>query len=104
MLRLVKEAQIQEIKRRKDPQSWKKKGPHIHMFFSETYDRLEKQNPERKVSESMLKQELVTSGNFTAGEAAQIINDMVSHGNIQKLGFDVLRKNSHSEMSKNEQK
>ena len=44
--------------------------PHTHAFFQETYDRLEKLNPEGKVNESMLKQELVTSGNFTAGEGS----------------------------------
>ncbi len=66
--------------------------PHTHAFFQETYDRLEKLNPEGKVNESMLKQELVTSGNFTAGEAAQIIKDMIWNGNIQELGFDILGK------------
>ena len=79
--------------------------PHtgiIFSFFWETYDRLEKQNPEEgKVSESMLKQELVSSGRLDAGPALQMIKDMIDNEKLVRLGFDVLVKNSPSGMHKN---
>jgi hypothetical protein len=65
-------------------------------FFWETYENLEKQKqtqgPEGTVSETILKQELIASGNFNAGEATQLINDKIANGELKRLGFDVLRK------------
>jgi hypothetical protein len=62
-------------------------------FFWETFDRLERQKQDRRVvSESMLKQELISSGKFDAGPAAQIIKDMIAIGKLTRLEFDVLCK------------
>jgi hypothetical protein len=78
-------------------------------FFWETFNRLEKEHSEGQVSESMLKQELVSSGKFSASEAYQIVKDMLlvavtaaDAKKLQRLAFDVLVKNSQANMSKNE--
>jgi hypothetical protein len=82
-----------------------KRTPHTHnfifSFFWETYNRIEKQNPEGKVSETMLKQELISSGKIDSGPAAQMIKDFIRSGELVMLGFDILVKNSPSEVSKN---
>ena len=80
--------------------------PHPNiLFFWETYDLLEKQKqtqgPDGTVSESALKQDLISSGKFTAGEAAQIIKEVLDRDELTKLEFDVLSKKSPSDMSIN---
>lgn len=84
--------------------------PHPHkLFFWQTIGELE--NKQRHlVSESLLKSTLVSSGKFIAGEAAQIIKDNISEGNLVKnnddlfltgRGYNILVNNSPSGMSKN---
>jgi hypothetical protein len=55
------------------------------------------------VSESQLKQRLIASGRFTAGEAAQVIIDAIDTGRIRKIALDNLVKNSQANLSKNEE-
>jgi hypothetical protein len=88
-----------------------KRPPHPHiLFFWKVFKLLERKSEQPKlhgkkiVSESGLKQAFVSSGKFTAGESTQIVNDMLDLGEIKRLGFDVLVKNSPSDMSKNEEK
>jgi hypothetical protein len=73
------------------------------LFFWERYELLEKQKqtqgPEGTVSESALKQDLISRG-IIAGEAVQMIKDMIARGKLIKLGFDVLSKNSQANLSK----
>jgi hypothetical protein len=71
-------------------------------FFWEIYCALENQNHGQSsvygivtVSESMLKQNLISSDKFTAGEAAQIIKDKIDGGELTRLAFDVLSRKSH---------
>ncbi len=72
-------------------------------FFWQIYETLENQNRHESssvygiitVSESMLKQNLISSGKFFAGEAAQIIKDKINIGELTRLAFDVLSRKSH---------
>jgi hypothetical protein len=91
----------------------KEKTPaHSDDFFPSSfwryYNDLEKkkqtQGLEGTVSESALKQDLISLGMFTAGEAAQLVKDAIDSGKVTRLGFDILVKNSPSDMSKNEGK
>jgi hypothetical protein len=61
--------------------------------FWEIYDKLENQRlpePDGKVGEIALKQALISSGQFHAGDATQIIKDMIAKGELMRLEFDVL--------------
>jgi hypothetical protein len=64
--------------------------------FWETFDNLQKQKQtkgaEGTVSETILKQDLISSGKFTAGEAAQLIKDMISSERLENPVYDVLYK------------
>jgi hypothetical protein len=64
-------------------------------LFWKTYDKLENQKQSEAdgtVKESELKQALISSGKFNAGEAAQIVKDMIDNGKLTRSGFDVLYK------------
>jgi hypothetical protein len=66
-------------------------------LFWEIYDSLENQKQTRgpegtTVSETILKQELISSGKFDAGGAAQIVKDMIEAGKLTRLEYDVLCK------------
>jgi hypothetical protein len=76
-------------------------GVNPSLLLWEIYEALENQNQHESskygiitVSESMLKQSLISSGRFTAGEAAQIIKDRIDSGELTRLEFDVLSRKS----------
>jgi hypothetical protein len=77
-------------------------GVNPDLVFWEIYDALENQERHESsvvygivtVSESKLKQYLISSGKFTAGESAQIIKDKVDSGELRRLEFDVLSRKS----------
>jgi hypothetical protein len=74
------------------------------VFYNNLENQKQTEGPEGAVSESKLKQELISSGMFTAGDAAQLIREAIESGRVTRSGFDVLIKNSQFDMSKNEQK
>jgi hypothetical protein len=62
-------------------------------LFWEIYDKLENQRlpePDGKVGEIALKQALISSGQFHAGDATQLIKGMIAKGELMRLEFDVL--------------
>jgi hypothetical protein len=64
----------------------------MYSLFWDTYEALENQKQsDNKVSELMLRQALISAG-IDAGQATQTINDIVSSGKLQRLGYDVLCK------------
>lgn len=69
--------------------------------FWETFELLQNQKQtkgsEGTVSETILKQELVSGGKLTAGEAAQIIKDMKASGELENPEYDVLCKRANKE-------
>lgn len=69
------------------------------VFYNDLEKRKQTQGPEGTVSESALKQELVSNGVFTAGEAAQVVKDAIDTNRVTRLGFDILVKNSQSNVS-----
>ena len=74
-------------------------GVNPYFLFWEIYNQLEKQNNEPEsqdciVTESTLKERLIASGKFDAGDARQTINDLVEKGELTRLEYDVLSKNS----------
>ena len=86
-----------------------KSGFDIDVFWK-TYDNLENQKQtegppeEGTVSESAFKHALISSGKFTAGEATQLVKEMIDQDKLTRLGFDVLEKNSQANISKSEGK
>ena len=72
------------------------------LFFWGMYEALENQNRHEPssvygivtVSESKLKRNLISSGQFTAGEAAQICRNKINNGELTRLAFDVLSRKS----------
>jgi DNA-binding transcriptional ArsR family regulator len=75
-----------------------KTPPHPHiLFFWETFNLLEDKKEVGEpsggtVSEAGLKQALISSGNFNAGDATQTIKELIDTGEIQRLGFDCLKR------------
>jgi hypothetical protein len=68
--------------------------PHISLFW-DTFHLLEKEKltvtTEGTVRESILKERLIASGKFTAGEAVQTIRDTIAIGKLTRLEFDILK-------------
>jgi hypothetical protein len=80
---------------------------HNTLFFWDVFNLLEKQKqpePDGTVRESELKQALISSGKFNAGEAVQLVNDAIEQGLVKRLEFDVIGKNSSSNISKSDGK
>jgi hypothetical protein len=67
--------------------------------FINIYGRLAKGDATSRVSESAFRQDLVSSGIFTAPEAALAINEAIEQGLIKRTGYDVLENNSKQKAS-----
>jgi hypothetical protein len=68
-----------------DKKSWPPviTNTELGLAFWDAFDRLEnqkQQEPDGTVSESMLRQELIATGKFNAGEATEAIEDLIDHG------------------------
>jgi hypothetical protein len=81
----------------KDPISLEEKSAPLsenNFFFWWTYTELEKQSPDGKASENVFRQRLIASGKYTAPEATQAIIDAIDKGELRRMEYDVIVKNS----------